>query len=457
MDERKTTPEEAKFWRDKHVLEYGGKDPLLGQPGDRKDSAVRFLDVDPENYDKIKNNYSLEVFKEVVKDWLYIEDTEVLDIVVATIMGEKIGGDPLWLFLIAPPGGSKTELLRSFTGNYAHHLSDMTSKTFISGLMINDEKDAKKRRKVHDLLPQLNGKILIFKDFTTILEKGRDEKKEIIAQFREAYDGSFAKKVGTVDETIRYDSRFGIIAGVTPVIDDHWKVMQQLGERFLKVRWKEDTDKVTKRARENEGEEVIMREELCRNSDKFISNLNFDKIPEFDDERFGEIISKVAKFIAFARTPIKISNNPDEFYFERIPSPEMPTRLVKQLKKLSKCLALVRGKSSVTETEIKIIIRVAKDTVPPDRMAVLTVIAAFEKIILNGCPKGTICKELKIAETSVRRILEQLKRLDLIVEHKIRSNSFDEFTYHYTLGNISTNIFGTLPEKSEETKSNEKR
>ena len=121
-----------------------------------------------------------------------------------------------------------------------------------------DEKKAQKkskRRKIEDLLPQLDGRVLIFKDFTTILEKGRDERREIIAQFREAYDGTFAKKLGTVDKTISYSSRFGLVAGVTPVIDKHWKVMQQLGERFLKVRWNEKPDLATKRARENEGKE----------------------------------------------------------------------------------------------------------------------------------------------------------------------------------------------------------
>jgi len=384
-----------------------------------------------------KEEYPLTLFKENIKKWLHIEDEEVLEVVLAGIIGEKIGGDPLWLFLIAPPGGSKTELLRSFTGDYSFHLSDMTSKTLVSGLMLGT---GKARKKIQDLLPMLDGKVLIFKDFTTILEKSRDERNEIIAQFRECYDGSFAKKVGTADETIRYESRFGLIAGVTPIIDKHWKVMQQLGERFLKIRWKEDSDKVTKRSRENEGLEKPMRKELIENSNKFIEGLDFSVIPEFDDSKFGDRISLIAKFIAVARTPISLSNNSEEFFYEYIPMPEMPTRLVKQLKKLAKCLALIRGKKEVTDEEMKVLIRVAKDTIPPDRLAVLETIKTFEKQELLGCPRAKIYRTLKIPETSTRRVLEQLKMLDLVKE--IADKSYGSYEVHYKVSGLYSDISG---------------
>jgi hypothetical protein len=398
-----------------------------------------------ENTDNIINelkdkSVSLEEFKANIKKWLHIEDDEVLEIVLAGIIGEKIGGDPLWLFLIAPPGGSKTELLRSFNGDYSFHLSDMTSKTLVSGLMLGT---GNKRKKIQDLLPQLNGKVLIFKDFTTILEKSRDERNEIIAQFRECYDGSFAKKVGTADETIRYDSRFGLIAGVTPVIDKHWKVMQQLGERFLKIRWKEDPDKVTKRSRENEGSERIMRKELIQNSNSFIEGLDLSIIPIFDDAKFGDRISLIAKFIAVARTPISISSNSEEFYYEYIPTPEMPTRLVKQLKKLAKCLAMIRRKTEVTDEEMKVLLRVAKDTIPPDRLAVLETIKTFEKQTLLGCPRAKIYHTLKIPETSTRRVLEQLKMLDLVKE--VGDTTYGNYEVHYKTSGVWGDISGDSP------------
>jgi len=388
-----------------------------------------------------KEKYPLEKFKEKIRKWLHIDDEEVLDVILAGVIGEKIGGDPLWLFLIAPPGGSKTELLRSFKGDYSYHLSDMTSKTLISGLMLGN---GKLRKKVKDLLPQLNGKVLIFKDFTTILEKNRDERNEIIAQFREAYDGSFSKKVGTLDEVISYDSRFGLIAGVTPVIDKHWKVMQQLGERFLKIRWRENSDKVTKKSRENEGSEVFMRKELTENSNKFIQNLDLSINPEFDDSKYGDRVSLLAKFIAFARTPLSLSHDNSEFFHEYIPTPEMPTRLVKQLKKLSRALALIRQKKEVGEEEIKTLKRVTKDTIPPDRLAVLEVIIALQNETLEGCKRSSIVHLIKMPRASIELVLKQLVLLDLVKENKVVERELgytSDAEYYYQISEVWRDIF----------------
>lgn len=389
----------------------------------------------------VREDYPLDRFKENLKKWLHVGDEEILEVVLAGIIGEKIGGDPLWLFLIAPPGGSKTELLRSFNGEYAYHLSDMTSKTLISGLMLGN---GALRKKIKDLLPQLNGKVLIFKDFTTILEKSRDERNEIMAQFREAYDGSFSKKVGTIDEAIRYNSRFGLIAGVTPVIDKQWKVMQQLGERFLKIRWREDPDKVTKRSRENEGQEVFMREELAENSSRFIQGLDLSIDPKFDDSKYGDRISLLAKFIAFARTPLSLSYNNSEFFHEYIPTPEMPTRLVKQLKKLSRALALVRQKEEVGEEEMKTLKRIARDTIPPDRLAVLQIIVALQNETLDGCRRSRIVDSVNMPRTSTELVLRQLVMLDLVKENKIVERELGyhpEAEYYYKLGEVWGDIF----------------
>ena len=394
------------------------------------------------------NKTSLTKFKQNLNKWLHLEDKEVLDVILAAVISEKVGGDPLWIFFIAPPGGSKTEILRSFSGEYAYHLSDMTSKTLVSGLMIGT---GDKRRKIHDLLPQLDGKVLIFKDFTTILEKSRDERREIISQFREAYDGSFSKKVGTVDEKISYDSRFGLIAGVTPVIDKHWKLMQQLGERFLKIRLNENADAVTQKAEENEGKEKLMREELLENADKFISTMSYDEIPGFD-KKFAKTIHKIAKFVAIARTPLSIQGSNSEFYFEQIPTPEMPTRLVKQLKKLAKCLAMIRGKSEVDEEELTTLVRVAEDTLPPDRMAILRVIRRFQNDSSTGCPRTKISQIVRVPETSLRRILEQLKTLDLVIEDIQKDNYGRSQCFSYKLAGVSSDIYGGVPNLSGDTK-----
>lgn len=380
----------------------------------------------------------LGILMTILHSWLYFADEEIIEIILACSIAERIEGDPLWLFLIAPPGACKTEILRAFTGEYFYHLSNLTSKTFVSGLMIGK---GRSRRKIEDLLPQLDNKILIFKDFTTILEKGRDERSEIISQLREIYDGQFSAKFGTIDKAIRYNSRFGLLAGVTPVIDKYWRVMQQLGERFLKIRWNEEMDKTTKKARENEGKEKQMRKELQEAIIIFLDNLKINKTPEFDDEKWGDKISEIAKFVAIARTPISIQDYRTEFYQDFIPIPERPTRLVKQFKKLAKCLAVIRGKNSVDENEIKTTLRIARDTIPQDRLSILDTIN-INNSDLNGCSRPLIYHSVKIPESSIKRVLEQLKLLDLVEERVLREDkgSYREETYYYRLPSFVKNV-----------------
>lgn len=368
--------------------------------------------------ERVYPKHTLAEVKEVLHKWLHITDEHVIDIVFAFAIAEKLPGDPLWLWLIAPPGAAKTELLRSINGKDFYHLSDLTSKTFVSGLMLGE---GEKRRKIDDLLPQLDKKVLLFKDFTTVLEKPSDERAEIFAQLRECYDGMFSKKFGTLDKKVEYTARFGLIAGVTPVVDKYWKMMQQLGERFLKYRWAEDGDATTRRAEGNEGSEREMRDEIQNAVLGYLNNLDVQE-PEFPKE-YSERLIEAAKFLAVLRTPVQIQNAHSDFWFEFIPVPEMPTRLVKQLKKLSKALAVVRGRRIVTELDIVTAECVARSTAPPDRIEILQTLRSMQFSTLHGVTAGAIHRSVNIPETTVRHILGQLERLKLVTSEEVTTEN----------------------------------
>lgn len=389
------------------------------------------------------NNYvkhTLEEAKKVIRKWLYITDPDALDIVFAVGISEQLPGDPLWLFLIAPPGGCKTEILRAFEGEQYYHLSDLTSKTFVSGLMLGQGKE---RRKIDDLLPQLDRKTLIFKDFTTALEKGREERQEIFAQLREIYDGRFAKKFGSIDEKVEYFVRFGLIAGVTPIIDKHWKLMQQLGERFLKYRWDEDEDATTRKAEANEGQEAEMRVDIEEAVMGFLSFLDVQE-PTFPPELVEPLIL-AAKFLANIRTPVTIHAGHSDFYFDFIPTPERPTRLVKQLKRLAKALAVVRSHPAVTEADIETAIKVALSTAPPDRLAVLQAIQTQQHATLDGCTITQIGKIVALPETSIRNITKQLHMLSMIRENKVRRETGTGWESAITYYQLSEKVTALTP------------
>ncbi len=395
-----------------------------------------FLREDAVKEEKKYKPIALDKVKEIFHKHLFFEDEDPIDIVLATAIGEKVEGDPLWLFLIAAPGGCKTEMLRSLADGYNfYHLDNLTSKTFVSGMMIGQ---GEHRIKVEDLLPQLNKKLFIFKDFTTVLEKNSDERREIIGQLRSIYDGFYSHKFGTTDKKISYRSRFGLLAGVTPVIDNHWKLMQQLGERFLKYRWHEDQDKTTRKSLDNEGKEKGIREELTAAIMGFLQNLEIKEVNGYDDPLFEEVLIELAKFVAIARTPISIKDSRSDFYFDYIPMPERPTRLVKQLKKMAKCLAIIHGKKSIGAEEIRQIVKIGLHTIPPDRHKLIETVANAP----GECSRKYLRDEIKLPESSIYKILEQLSMLELITSKKIVEDSgpYEKCYYTYVLNERAKNI-----------------
>lgn len=126
---------------------------------------------------------------------------------------------------------------------------------------------------------------------------------------------------------------------------------------------------------------------------------------------------------------------------------ERPTRLVKQLKKLCKCLALIRGKERVTIDEIKTIRRVAEDTVPQDRLTILKMIEDVSKTNVNGCPRSKLLSCIPLPESSILKIIEQLKMLELIkVKLITEQDKYNETkTYFYENSKTIRDILGSPP------------
>ena len=161
------------------------------------------------NNNKLK--YPLSEVKTIANKWLHLEDDTIIDVIIATHIANKIGGDPIWLLTIAPPSNAKTEILRAFNDHPdTYFLSSLTASTFISG------KKAEKSDPNPSLLFKLNDKTLILKDFTTILSMRHEQRQEIISQLREIHDGSCSKAFGT-GQTIFWKGHVGLIAACTPI------------------------------------------------------------------------------------------------------------------------------------------------------------------------------------------------------------------------------------------------
>ena len=163
-----------------------------------------------------------------VEGFMLLYDPDLLVVTLGAYAAHRFGGSPVWLLLVAPPSGAKTEvlgLLRDTPGNYA--LSELTARTFASGLETEGQDPS--------LLARLRNEVLVLKDFTTVLSMRYEERQAILAQLREIFDGKYDKAWGTGKE-LHWKGRLGFLAGVTPVIDSYYSAMAVLGERFVMLR-----------------------------------------------------------------------------------------------------------------------------------------------------------------------------------------------------------------------------
>lgn len=357
--------------------------------------------------------------------WLHLpaEDLDLIDVTLAVYKSNEMPGDPLWLLTIDASGGGKTETLRPLRARAdAYFLSNLTDKTLISGY-----RDPNHPERDPSLLPKLNGKVLIIKDLSPLLSMRRESRNAILADFRDAYDGFTDQGRGNVGH-VHYSSRFSVLAASTMAVERFDAIDGELGERFVKfrVRSNESANK-TRQAIRNMGRDDGMRTAIERDICQFL-----DALPPMQQtleipEAFVESLTIIADFTAIARSHVPRDRQHNLRY---IPRPEVGTRLGKELAKLFLALAIVRGKPAPNCEELRTVARVAEDSLPPNRLALLRALRSAtaglrisELAGLTGLPRTTVAqvaqdlKVLQLADETCDATAEPLVREPEAVWH----------------------------------------
>ncbi len=385
--------------------------------------------------------YPLSKVKAVIGKWLYLESMEVVDVIMACYVANKFDADPLWLIIIAPPSSAKTEILRSFDGhNGAYFISNLTPSTLASGL------PAKKGKPEPSLLFKLNDKLVVLKDFTTVLSMRSENQQEILAQLRESFDGSYYKMFGNGKE-VNWRGRFGLLAACTPIYDKHYGVIGTMGERFLLYRTDiGDAETVGLAAYKNVGRESQMRQEISEAVNRFISQ--FDDLSDYQFEQKEEDIYHqiilLSCWCALGRTPVERDYKGNIQY---LPQPEGPGRLTKQLTQLGMALAFVSGETTITEKTYYTLKKVALDLLPAQRLKVIKYL--YETKTFEHLNSWMLTKEtadgINIPTNTVRRILEDLMVVGLL--NRKRESDFETAAYQWQIGQrgydlaVGSNLF----------------
>ena len=336
----------------------------------RKISEKEILQL-PEEKPKIKVDSSVtwESLKNKIQKWMRINDFNPLKISTAVLLSNFIVGDPVWMFLVACPGVGKSETLGMFKScDDVYTTSSITPNALISGAISYKGKEP-------SLLPKLDGKMLCIKDFSTIQTMRDNDRDSLLGILRDAYDGSAGKVFGT-GESKHFESKFSMLAGVTPSIYQMEHHFSSLGERFLKVFIGEYLDhkdqyRVIEQAMKNVGKEDKMREEFSNNMYSFIENTkNHMSSPSYVAPVISRDTEKKIVNLAMWCSRMKGTVNRDKYERDVITNKaysEIGTRTGKQLKRLLLCFPTVIYSGKETEEDYELIKQVAVDSVSAKR------------------------------------------------------------------------------------------
>jgi hypothetical protein len=341
--------------------------------------------------------------------WLHLPNPEPLDILFATLLGNRLPGDPLWLFLVAPPGGSKSAMLMSLSK--APHIMTTTSLTphaLVSGAVGPGGGDP-------SLIPKLDGKVLVIKDFTSILSMNQSARDEILGVLRDAYDGETTKYFGT-GLVKRYHSTFGMVAGVTPAIEMFTGVHASLGERFLRYRIRlpgrvsVGTD-VISRAIGNIANENIMRAELQEVAIKALNReIDTTRLPKISAPFHKKLVG-LAQWVAATRAVVVREKYTREMLFK--PVAEIGSRIGVQLAKLGLGLGMYHQADKLTEDHYRLLVRVARDTVP-DRVEEILRRLWLHGGIKDFIPTSEVVELTRLNPETCRTLLNDLTSLHVL-------------------------------------------
>jgi hypothetical protein len=304
---------------------------------------------------------------------------------------------PAWNLAIAPPGSLKTVLLESFRGlPSVHFVDEVTTNTFLSGKIDERQKRSKPASWLHRIGED---GVLVAADFSTFTS---DPKKlqVILAQLRRIYDGHFSREFGT-DENMEersWKGRLTLFAGAVPDIDGHYSLFQKLGERFLRVRWPRAAG--VKAGLQAMDHTLEITEELRCAVHRLMSPIISEKqvAPQLPDDVKMRVAS-LGEFIALARTYIERDGYSREA--DGVLVTEGNTRLPQQLCQIARGSALLAGHPEVNEEDYKLVRRVAFDSLPPARIAVLQAKLAGKSPFSLDLPKVTVdraVEDLKLAK-----------------------------------------------------------
>lgn len=356
----------------------------------------------------VKNPSWFNIMKKL-KEIQYIEDNAPYVVDMATFLDSKIIDDnPVCTLDVGAPSSGKSQFIKMLSPGmkpniYVYPLSDLTSKSMISGLEGNV-----------DLYPLLNKKLVTMEEFTIMISKDAVERGAILGQLRAMYGGHFSKTFGSGVGTKSYDATFGMLCGCTSLIDTIAPEMAIAGERMIKIRRRHNIDskiheKIVDAAYDNKVKDYSLTEAIQNEIFSLYEKFEEDDMPEVP-EHLSHYIKNCAHITAFLRVAVdrdKFSRGKD---MQSEPTIEIGARIVKVYKKLARTIAWMLEKPEVDVEVISYIYRVALDTPTAARVSVLREMGFLK----DEKSLALIAESVRLPKNTVNHILEELRISDIV-------------------------------------------
>jgi hypothetical protein len=266
-------------------------------------------------------------------------------------------------------------------------------------------------------LPKLNNKVLIHKDFTSVLTLRSENQTEILSQLREIADGAYDKIFGN-GKRVSWRGKVGFIGGVTGAYDKHHSTISALGDRFILYRTNtDDQELMGYRAVVDVGKETLMRTEIKNAVHKFLNQ--FNGLTDLQFSKSEEMIEKIVAMVCFiAMGRCAVERNHYTKAIEYLPAAEGSPRLSKALMMLAMGVALARGVTEIDESVYTVIKKVALSIIPAHRRVLLQYLwneEAFE--YLHFWKKtGEIADSVKLPRATVKDKLEDMEIVGILAK-----------------------------------------
>jgi len=355
--------------------------------------------------------------------WFHLSDspkydqksTDIYDIIFGMAFANRIPGDPVWLYLCAPPGAFKTEPLMALSGGKLIEVHEsFTPASLISGFNQGAVDPS--------LIPQFNGKLVIVKDGTVLFGLPENELKEILSILRGAFDGVCTKTFGNGTRR-SFKSTFGLIVAITPIVEQYAEATASVGERFLTWRnWISEDFSIRydhiKKALKNIAHEDEMRKEISSISKRVLLS-GFKTLPSVSDEITDTII-KTSQWIAVMRGSVPRDKFRRNVLYK--PFSEVGTRLSKEILKLLMGISIFKGEGSIRPNTMRIAKSIAWSSVSTRYAETLK--AFLQKEVLTasdaeksiGLPSETV--EMVMENMMMLGILKKIENMKWIVDPK---------------------------------------